>query len=595
MKRHAGLSIALTGIVLIALLCGGLEDLSVVIRSATVPFALQQIDARTEAIEAVPGVRLPRGLRAGDQIVLAAQPLATRLAILNGGYTDQPLPLRQILHFVVQRGPQRLPVSVQTIGWGSSIPLAGRWLRVFGGLVFAVIALAAVWRGLNRAADGLALFAIANLAGTVLQLAPQRGVVGLGAFLGAWTFYLLARAGLYVMAESMAGAALTNRRVRRAWRIAFFSMLGASAVFLLGPAIVAAVMGLLVLQSPYFNVLLSATYLIPVVLLFVGYRRADKADRVRLRWMLWGGGLFAAAVFFGDLGFVTPHSALSYALLLSVMDLGLAAFLYAILRHRVVDVRVVISRTLVYAVTTSLVLGLFALFESLLEHTALGHRASLAFELAVPLGLGASLSTVHRRIDTLVDRLIFRRQYREDIALRRFANESAFVSQPETLLDLTVEQIRLHVGAPWVAFYDYGSEGYRRVRQGGKKELPQFLATDDLALVKLRAHDSDVDLHETQSGLGRDGYAFPLRAGDHLLGVLVVGPRCDEHYAAEERELMARVAHAVAASLFALRARAVEEQLTAARAEVASSAVRESVLWKTLRALGADPRASPER
>jgi GAF domain-containing protein len=79
-----------------------------------------------------------------------------------------------------------------------------------------------------------------------------------------------------------------------------------------------------------------------------------------------------------------------------------------------------------------------------------------------------------------------------------------------------------------------------------------------------------------------------LRARDHLLGVLIVGPRPGEHYAAEERELMAHVAHAVAASLFALRARATEEQLSAAR-------TRESALLDALRALGADTRISRER
>jgi hypothetical protein len=595
MKRHLGVLIALTGIVVISAVCAGLEDLNVVIRSETLPFALQTLNSGTEAIEAVPGVALPRGLRAGDQVVLAAQPLATRLAIVNGGYASQPLPPGQILQFLVQRGRERLSVPVRTIRWGDSISRSDRWLRVFGDLFFSAIALATLWRGRNRAADGLALFAVANVVGSALQLAPERGIVGLGALLGAWAFYLLARVGLYVMAESMAGAALGSAGARRAWRIAFFGALGASAAVLLGPPVVAAVAGVSVLASASFNVFFSVTYLIPVALLFVGYRRAGEAQRVRLRWMLWGGALFAAAVFVGDLGFVSTDTAVPFSVLQSAVDLALAAFLYAILRHRVVDVKVVISRTLVYAATTSLVLGLFALFESLFERTALGHQASLALELVVPLGLGASLSTVHRRVDTLVDRLIFRRQYREEMALRRFANESAFVSQPDTLLDLALEQILLHVGAPWAAFYEYGPEGYRRVCERGEPALPEVLATDDLTLVKLRAHDRDVDLHETQSGLGREGYAFPLRARDHLLGVLVVGPRSGEHYAAEERELMAHVAHAVAASLFALRARAVEEQLTAARTEAAASAARESVLRDALRTLGAGPSAATQR
>ena len=594
MKRHLGVLIALTGIVLIAFVCGGLEDLDVVIRSATVPFALQPIDARTEVVRAVPGVALPPGLRAGDRITLAAQPLATRFAIFNGGYLAQSLPPGQIVHLTVQRDSQRVSVPVQTIDFAGTISRLARWLRVFGDLVFAVIALAAVWRGRNRAADGLALFAMANLVGNVLLGTPARGAAGFAALLGGAMFALLTRVGMYVMAESMSAAALGNPGVRRAWRVLFFAMLGAAAVLLIGPAIAAAAMGLLVLQSPYFNVFFAATYLLPIALLFAGYRRSEQADRVRLRWMVWGGGLLAAVALFLDLGLINPNT-YSLPLLESAADLGLAAFLYAILRHRVVDVKVVISRALVYAVTTSLVLGLFALFESLFERTALGERASLALELVVPLGLGASLSTVHRRIDALVDRWIFRRQYREETALRRFANESAFVSQPDTLLDLALEQILLHVGSPWAAFYEYGPGGYRRVCQRGEPALPEALATDDLTLVKLRARDRDVDLHETHSGLGREGYAFPLRARDQLLGVLVVGPRSGEHYAAEERELMEHVAHAVAASLFALRARAVEEQLTAARAEAAASAARESALRDALRTLGAAPSVSTQR
>jgi K+-sensing histidine kinase KdpD len=277
----------------------------------------------------------------------------------------------------------------------------------------------------------------------------------------------------------------------------------------------------------------------------------------------------------------------------------------------VVDFTVVLNHALVYAATTSFVLGLFALFESLIERTALGHGASLLLELAVPLGLGVSLSTVHRRIDNTVERFVFRRQYREEVALRGFARECAFVTQPENLLDLTVDQIRLHVGTPWVALYEHTADGYVRVRQRGSQELPARVDADDLTLVKLRAHDSEVDLHDTPSQLGRDGHAFPLRVRGSLLGVLVVGPRPGEHYAAEERELLAHVAHEVGAALFALRAQATEEQLSAARMQVEASAAqlvqvrgqvntaetllgaahaRESALLDALRVLGTAPR-----
>jgi GAF domain-containing protein len=212
-------------------------------------------------------------------------------------------------------------------------------------------------------------------------------------------------------------------------------------------------------------------------------------------------------------------------------------------------------------------------------------------ELTVPLGFGVSLSTVHRRIDSLVDRLVFRRQYREEVALRRFARECAFVTQPESLLDLAMDQIALHAGVPWIAMYEYTPDGYSRVRQLGTQDLPTQVAADDLALVKLRAHDPEVNLHEAPSAIGRGGYAFPLRVRGHLLGVLVVGPRPGEHSVAEERELLAHVAHEVGAALFALRAEASEARAQASEAQLRESHAREKTLLEALRAFGAT--ASP--
>ena len=82
------------------------------------------------------------------------------------------------------------------------------------------------------------------------------------------------------------------------------------------------------------------------------------------------------------------------------------------------------------------------------------------------------------------------------------------------------------------------------------------------------ARDSDVELSEAPNDLGRKGNVFPLRLRDHLLGVLVIGQSPGEHYAAKERELIAHVAQAVGASLFALKARATDEGLQIAEQQL---------------------------
>jgi len=605
MNRPYGLLILLTTIIAAALA----YNIATIgkFHASRLPLVMRVVDAQTAVVAPVDGFALPQGLHAGEHINLSEQPPASRIVIaeLQPG-NGRLWPPGQVYTFMVEHGGALRPVQVATLS-SAATPGLGltRWLFYFEGLFTGAIALTVVWCGRNRAAVGLALFAIAYLLGRTVALIPSQGTIGFIALMGAWTLYLLARVGMYVMAESMIAAALSPQ-ARSWWRGSFVLVLGAGALIAMGGPVIYVTTAWAGLLRSGYSAIVTASYLVPVALLFVSYHRAPAAHRLRLRWMLWSSGLFAVAMALVNAGL------LSETIYLLPLSAGLGGFLYAILRHRVVDLQVVFSRTLVYAITTSLVLGLFALFESLIERTALGQDAGLMLELLVPLALGMSLSAVHRRIDDTVDRLIFRRQYREETALRRFASESAFVTQPEALLDMTVEQLHRHVGAPWVAYYERTTAGYARVRQRGEHDLPQLVATDDLALVKLRAHNSEVDLHEGPSGLGRDGYAFPLRTRGHLLGVLLVGPRPDEHYAAGERELIAHIAHAVSASLFALRAQVTEEQLTAARAEVEASAARldvvcaqaraseallkdsrarESTLLGALRALGAESRA----
>lgn len=605
MHRRYRLLILLTAIIVLAATYLGFMAFNV----SGLPLAVRVVDARTGVLAPVPGLALPTGVYPGEPIDLAEQPPSTRIAIAQLHSSGQLLPLGQHYTFVIPRGATPTPVPVTSISWGAAPDLGlVAWLRIFEGLFSGAIALVALWRGRDRAAAGLALFAIAFLLALAATTTPSQGAVGLAALLGAWTLFLLARVGLYGMAESMVGPALSSR-ARLWWRGGFLLLLGVAAMIALGGPFIYFATGWAELLRPQYGMVVTASYVVPVALLFVNYHCAEAPQRLRLRWMLWSGGMLVVGIALSNTQILAP-TATRAATAFSVAS-ALAGFLYAILRHRVVDLTVVFSRTLVYTMTTSIVLGLFALLESLIERAALGRGASLALELVVPLGLGVSLSTVHRRIDDTVDRVIFRRQYREEVALRRFASESAFVTQPETLLDLAMDQIYLHVGAPWVALYEHATGGYTRTRQRGAQDLPRSVATDDLALVKLRAHGGEVDLHEAPSGLGRDGYAFPLRARAHLLGVLVVGPRPGEHYAAEERELMAHVAHAVGASLFALRAQATEEQLSVARTEIEASAarldqarlqaqaseallndarMRESTLLDALRAVGAASR-----
>ena len=592
MQRRYGLLVLLTILVVAA----GSYDAYMAFHQSGLPFSFHIVDAHTAVIEPIPDAPLPPALRAGDRIDLTASPPLTRIGFIRAAQFENSVPVGRTYDFVIRRGVALVTIPVTSIATPDTNTAAGlmgadEWALLWMYALFGGIALLALWRGRDRAAAGLALWAIASLVGFTVMYMPLDDRVGLSVSLGAWTFFLLERVGFYIMVESIVGSAFTAR-ARWLWRGSFLLLLGAAAVVAFGgPLVFVATGSAQLLRSPY-GFAMTASYLPPIALLFAGYRRADGVLRLRLRWMLWGSVVFVTGIFLSNTPILGYWASFLGADIIPAI--AMAGFLYAVLRHRVVDISVVLNRALVYAATTSLVLGLFALLESLIERTTLGHDAGLLLELAVPLGLGVALSTVHRRIEAVVERFFFRHQYRAETALRRFAEDCAFITQPENLFDLTVDQIARHTGAPRVALYERTSEAYIRIRQQGEPALPAQIATDDLAFVGLRARNAELDLEGTQSQLGRDGYAFPLMLRGSLLGALVVGQRPGEHYAADERELLFHVAHEVGAALFALRAQESEAQalVSEARAQASEARARtsETLLLEALRAMGSTAR-----
>ena len=588
MHRRYGLLILLSAIVMAAIVYGSWGSFQ---PKPQLPFTVRWLGAHHGLIEPIPGMT-PAGLHSGDRLDVTAQSRATRIALASGW----ALPASARYPLVIERGAARVRVTVQAINVNSGrLANWNDWLILYTVALYASIALLALWWGHDRAAWGMAFWAMeAPLSFAILGTSPGDNRIALLALLGYFGLVLAARIGFYVMAESIAGIAIRPGR-RAWWRGLFALVLGATAVATLGGPIAVVAAGWVGLMQPWLQWLAPASYLVPAALLAVSFRQADAQQRQRLQWMLVGSIVFVGAVAFGSVSL--PLNTGVQELLVNVLaTFAAVAMLYAVLRHRVVDITVVINRALVYALTTSLVLGLFALLESLIERTTLGHGASLLLELAVPLGLGVALSSVHRRIEALVDRFIFRRQYRAETALRRFGEDCGFIRERERLFALSVEEIARHTDATLVALYERSREGEGYVCRGrvGAPALPESIPTDDRAFVALRARNAELTLQDTPSMLGTEGYAFPLMLRGDLLGALVVGERPGEHYAADERALLFHVAHEIGAALFALRAQELEARARQSEAHVRTTEtllqearIREAALLSALGAAAA--------
>jgi hypothetical protein len=141
-------------------------------------------------------------------------------------------------------------------------------------------------------------------------------------------------------------------------------------------------------------------------------------------------------------------------------------------------------------------------------------------------------------VDRFIDNVFFRKRHQDEKALRRFAHEAAFTTDPMAILERTKRELLEHAESTSADVLLYDGAG----RYGDVDE-------NDLALVALRASGERVDLHGIETALHGD-YAYPMLARGRFVGALVIGPKVSlEPYAPDESAAIAEVAHGVGIAL----------------------------------------------
>jgi hypothetical protein len=525
-------------------------------KTAGLPVQINIVDTHTAVIEPIAGIPLPPGIRASDRMLLTAQPMPTRDVIgINtlSAYLAASLPLGHSYDFVIQRDKTQVtvPVTAVNLSDASGIPVV-QWISFLQIVTLSILALLIIWRGHDRAAVGMALWTIGNIAGGAVAF-PLDGLAGLAMTVAANFGFVLARIGFYVMADAIARPIL-RPWIRRLYLGSFVLILGIGAGLVsLGGPILYSLTGWAGGLLPQSGLIWSASYLVPIMLLFSAFQGASLAQRMRLRWMLWSSVVWLAGILASN----TPTFSLQFSVAFTDVCqlLGVMGFLYAVLRHRVVDVSVLLDRTLVYGAITALVVGILAAVNSLVQHAALGTSASLLLQVAVPLSLGIVLTHVRTYVNRIVERVFFRTKYLEEKALRSFARHCGHIQYIQSLLDNAVAEIQRHTRSPGVALYELTDDGYTCVRQTNTNVFPQHVHTDDSAMVAARAEQKAVDLSDHTSKLGADGCVFPMTVLGVVRGVLVCANRPGEHFASDEKELISQVTSDVGAAWRVLRAR----------------------------------------
>jgi hypothetical protein len=329
------------------------------------------------------------------------------------------------------------------------------------------------------------------------------------------------------------------------------------------------------------SVLIDVAYLgvlgvLPLALLAIAVRRAkDPAHRHRALIILGTTAVGVSGVLVaGTIELVQVHrvSFQTWWFMLAVIPLG---FAFTIPAYRVVEVKLGLNRLLVLTLMTLIIGALITQSENWVHNVATqsiepmldpyGTRRNeldwlISFVVACAIVL--SFGTIHRLLDEISTRIVFRRRDKGVQALHEFAaHRASFVTARKALIDQTVQLVRDAVGAHSAAMYEECAVGYERTALCGTWSWPALADVDDPAFVALRGDATILLLDGTlalASALGVEGVALRVPIGGRLAGVLVVGPRANEGdgpYAREELDALDDMARSVADALFGLQSR----------------------------------------
>jgi sigma-B regulation protein RsbU (phosphoserine phosphatase) len=317
-----------------------------------------------------------------------------------------------------------------------------------------------------------------------------------------------------------------------------------------------------------------------VSLIWNAFSAATPEARRKSRVILWGTlvGVVPATFVIGAKDFfgvrVRP---LLGALIIVLLWIFLLSFAYAVVKHRVLDIPVLLRRSaryllvqrgfmLVTVVVTTAAIWLFiAIFTQ--QSFRIPGKAAIPAGIGVGIAFGA-ISTlinlqVRSRVSKRIDRAFFRDAYDARQVLENLAHKSRKAAGREQLAALLESEINQALHPASIAIYLEGSEGQLSL-QHGSQSFAAVLSPEAPLLQELARRGERVETFPAQDG--NDGQLtlfgslqpeclVPMLANDgHLAGVVVLGARrSEEPYSGEDKRLLVSVASQAALALESIR------------------------------------------
>jgi hypothetical protein len=283
-----------------------------------------------------------------------------------------------------------------------------------------------------------------------------------------------------------------------------------------------------------FSIASWLCYAVAAAAFMVRYAHASGDDRQRLRWVAIGliSFLVSYALFWFSQNSANAPAELSvWAQFLNVLPLTV---LYAVIRHRVIDVRLAGGRAIAYASLSAVPVVGFSLVDLGLSNRLAQSKVALVVEIGVAVGFGFWVNSSQRRIDNLIESVFFHARLVAEKRLRRVAKRIAHVSEraavDETLVHEPFEALQLVSSA---LFHRVDGAYVRVAQRAWPDEILPVIPADDSLALELVATGEPVRVAAIAWATGRTmtsvrpSHAVPLCVRHETVGILLLGEKRD--------------------------------------------------------------------
>jgi signal transduction histidine kinase len=283
----------------------------------------------------------------------------------------------------------------------------------------------------------------------------------------------------------------------------------------------------------------SAVLLIGLSLL-LRLLRAEGVERQQLKWFAYAATLITLIGMTDSLasaaGLLGRDPKFYQYLTVAIWTAIPCAIAFSILRYRLWDIDIIISRTLVYGTLSAVIVTLYILLVgtlSLLSQTT----GNLFISLLVTGLIAFLIQPLRERLQSSVNRLLYGDRDDPYAALSRLGRRLEASLGPETVLSTIVTTVRDALKLPYTAIYL-------------KQQDDEYKIIAESASPTLHAENGKVRV----PGIEREGQCIPLIHQGETLGYLVLGPRTpNEAFTSSDLRLVDDLAPQVGVAVHAVR------------------------------------------